>query len=78
MSVKNVDQQETGAELQAELGKCLESGNFLVAFVRREKKELLLRRFTQNFSITDFEPAMKLLQNNLQEERDRLIREDEE
>lgn len=74
----NVDEPETDPELQAELEKCLQAGNYLIVLVRREVNELQLRRFTQNFSIADFDPAVKLLQNNLQEERERLIREDEE
>lgn len=73
-----VHESETDPELQAELDRCLQSGSYLVVLVRREDNELLLRRFTQNFSIADFDPAMKLLQNNLREERERLIREDEE
>jgi len=78
--VKNVtvDEPETDPELQAELDNCLQAGNYLIVLVRREKNELQLKRFTQNFSIADFDPAIKLLQNNLQEERERLIREDEE
>lgn len=73
-----VDEPETDPELQAELAKCLQAGNYLIALVRREKNELQLRRFTQNFSIADFDPAVKLLQNNLREERERLVRKDEE
>lgn len=73
-----VDEPETAPDLHEELDKCLRSGNYLVVLVHREDNELQLRRFTQNFSIADFDPAVKLLQKNLRGERVRLIRQDEE
>lgn len=77
MSGEGIETPQSDSALRSELERCLESGNYLIALVRREQDQLQLRRFTRNFSVADFEPAVELLRRNLREEHDRLIREDE-